>query len=234
MVNSTKQQESIVIRPHHLEGVLHSVIACISTPKYAKIAEVMEPQEALAMTYAAEDLLTDSTQEEIKKEITERFKDDDRFKKIVGFLQNMQKKNPDADSLVPKSDMYRTLKNAYDKNTDSTVVFQNVYDHFCKTCSFHADRNDGKPCMASIRSSRGELEMDDTVMRVQGKWEYDKPYKIREVLDWLLAQGTRRKIAMISVWQHDKPEESTVMLTRPADYRGLLAYLACQLNLIDW
>lgn len=53
----------------------------------------------------------------------------------------------------------------------------------------------------------GNLEMDDTVIRMQGKWEYEKPYKVREVLDWLLIQGTRRKIAMLSAWQHDDPEE---------------------------
>ncbi|MBD3328636.1 hypothetical protein GF340_05030 [Candidatus Peregrinibacteria bacterium] len=203
-----EQKESLVVRPHHLEGALHSVIAAINAPQYAGITETMDPEEVLAMTYAAEDLLMGSTPPEVRAEITEKYQSDERFQKIVEFVRRMQERNPEADSLIPKSEMYRALKQAYDKDSDATVVFRNTYDFFCQSCPNHPDNNsDGKHCMTNIRSALGDLEMDDTVIQMQGSWEYNQPYKIREVLDWLLVQGTRRKITMLTAWQHDQPEE---------------------------
>lgn len=132
MNNPTEQQETLVIRPHHLEGALHSVLATIKAPEVAGVLEKMEPQGALALTLEAEDFLLESTPDNIKSEIQERNKDNDRFHKVVEFIKKMSAKNPNSNEIVPKSEMYRALRDAYNNSPDATVIFRNVYDMFCK------------------------------------------------------------------------------------------------------
>ncbi len=205
-LESTESDE-LIIRPHHLEGALHGLIAAVHGPQAAGVDTQMEPEVAIAMTFDAEDYILDSTPPEVKQKIEEHYNGNQDFQKIVTFLKEQQIKNPDAPSVIPHGEGYRTLKKAYDADPmGATVKFKNIYDIFCKDCASHVSRT-GRPCMAQfIKSSDGALDMDDAVIEAH-PWEYDKPYNVGEVLKWLISESTRRRVTMLCADQYTNAQE---------------------------
>lgn len=200
-----KEPDSLVIRPHHLEGALHGLIAAVYGPQAAGIEESMEPEKAIVMVFDAEDYVLSTTPDDVRQQIEARYSGDSNFAKVVAFLRGRMAANPDAASLIPHGDGYRALKKAYDADPlGATVIFRNVYDTFCRQCPYYKP---DRPCMAKfIKSPDGRLDMDDAVIEAH-PWEYDRPYKVGEVLRWLIAESTRRRITMLFAGQYADSEK---------------------------
>lgn len=160
-----------------------------------------------------------TTSVDTKRQIEEKWQGNGDYQKIHKLLSSHYRKlqkdatsnsaiDPDRD-LINQSHagMYKGLKEAYDQDTDATITFINGYDFVCNKCIHDSDGT--PPCLAMKHiTSKEEPQMliDDKVRSAHG-WEYDKPYKVREILKTFFAESVRRKIDHLFIYDQMKDED---------------------------
>jgi len=99
--------------------------------------------------------------------------------------------------------MLDLLQKALDDDSDAEVVFVRSYDEFCK----HNCMKDGEvpPCIKDFGSESVAAGMDEDVAREHG-WEFDKPYRIKDVLKELKDEAESRQVFYVCKLTHDQYE----------------------------
>jgi hypothetical protein len=99
--------------------------------------------------------------------------------------------------------MHEILQKAVDEDADAEMVFVRGFDVFCKRECIK--NGEAPPCDVAYGSSAVVSEMDEEVAREHG-WEFDRPYKIRDILKELLDEAPDREIFYIHKLTHEDYE----------------------------
>ena len=87
-------------------------------------------------------------------------------------------------------EMYELFTTALEENTDAEVIFIRGVDHICASCILEGSGSERCATSADI------VNIDVEVAREHG-WEFDKPYKVKDILDELRAEAPDREIFYI-------------------------------------
>jgi hypothetical protein len=91
-------------------------------------------------------------------------------------------------------EMFDQLQHAINEDPNAELVFVRGFDFFCeKSC---IKKGEEPPCAVEYGSASVVNGMDEEVAREHG-WEFDKPYKVKDILEELRAEGSERKIFYI-------------------------------------
>lgn len=84
-------------------------------------------------------------------------------------------------------EMYELLTNALEENPDAEVTFVRGVDPICASCILGGSGSEHCATSADI------VNMDEEVAREHG-WEFDKPYKLKDILDELRTEAADRGV----------------------------------------
>ncbi|MBA4336933.1 hypothetical protein C0416_04155 [bacterium] len=99
--------------------------------------------------------------------------------------------------------MLDLLQNALNEDPEAELIFVKNYDTFCKNHCLEEGKT--PECIEYYGSESFTTEMDEDVAREHG-WEFDKPYKIKDVLDELKEEASQR-VFYVCKLTHDEYEE---------------------------
>lgn len=101
-------------------------------------------------------------------------------------------------------EMFYRLQHAVDENPDAELVFVRGFDAFCEQSCIKAGEE--PPCALAYGSASVVSRMDEEVAR-EHRWEFDKPYKIKDILEELRAEGQGREIFYICQLTREEHEK---------------------------
>lgn len=101
-------------------------------------------------------------------------------------------------------EVFGMLQKALDDSPNAELVFVRDYDAFCEQGCV----KEGKPppCVETYGSESVVTEIDEAVAREHG-WEFDKPYKIHDILEELKNEAPGRKVFHICKLTHEEHED---------------------------
>jgi len=206
MTESLSTSKGLEMRPHHYEGAMRIVGMALSGWDHVKDGAEVEPMEVMEMFFDASNQVISSTSSAAKAQIEAKWAENENYQKIFGLLsqkyQNLQRMASEDQDIDPDRDlinqghaqMYHGIKEAYDKDSEGTIIFINGFDFVCDKCI--SDNNKKPPCllMELIHSEEDPKMLIDNEVRKAHGWELNKPYKIKEILQIFYVEATRRKM----------------------------------------
>lgn len=98
-------------------------------------------------------------------------------------------------------EMLDLLRRALVDNPDAELVFTRGYDAYCKAGCLKEGQI--PPCVKEYGSESVTSIMDEEVAREHG-WEFDKPYKISDILRELEDEASNRQIFYVTKLTQDQ------------------------------